>query len=54
MFARVLYPLPTSTEMPSFLATIDIPFIRPTISSLDALELKSSKSIYFPFDITRA
>ncbi|SVB41792.1 uncharacterized protein METZ01_LOCUS194646, partial [marine metagenome] len=54
VFARVLYPLPTSTEIPSFFATIDIPFIRPTISLSDAFALKSSRSTYFPLGITRA
>ena len=29
-------------------ATFDIPFINPAISASDALELKSSKSIYLP------
>ena len=32
----------------------EIPFIRPTISLSDALVLKSSRSTYFPFGITKA
>ena len=43
-----------SVEIPSFLATLFIPFIKPTISSGDAFKLKSSRSIYFPFGITNA
>ena len=51
---RVLYPLPVSTEIPSFFATVFIPLIKPTISSGDAFELKWSKSVYFPLGITKA
>ena len=38
----------------SIVATIDIPFISPAISSLDAFLLKSSRLIYFPLGITKA
>jgi len=43
-----------STDIPNFLATIEIPLINPTISLSDALALKSSKSIYLPFGMTKA
>ena len=43
-----------STDIPSFFATKFIPFNKPTISSGEAFELKSSRSIYFPFGITSA
>ena len=42
------------TTYPNFFVTVFIPFIKPTISSEDALELKSSKSTYFPLGITSA
>ena len=54
MFAKVLYPLPFSEEIPSLSATVDIPLISPIISSLDAFLLKSSKLIYFPLGIINA
>jgi len=46
--------LPTSVEIPNFLATIFIPLINPTISSGGAFKLKSSRSTYLPFGITKA
>ena len=36
------------------IATKFIPFINPEISFSEALDAKSSKSIYLPFDITNA
>ena len=51
---KVLYPFPASRDTPNFFATVDIPFINSTISLSEAFELKSSKSIYFPFGITKA
>ena len=51
---KVAKKLGMSTEIPSFFATIFIPFNKPTISSGEAFKLKSSKSIYFPFGITSA
>ena len=41
-------------ERDNFLATLYIPFINPTISSGGAFKLKSSRSIYLPFGITKA
>ena len=41
-------------EIPNFLATVVMPFKKPTISSDVALELKSSRSTYLPFGITKA
>ena len=38
----------------NIVATILIPFNKPTISSEEAFKLKSSKSTYFPFGITSA
>ena len=54
MFAKALYPFPVSTEIPNFLATEFIPFNNPTISSEDALLVKSSRLMYLPLGITSA
>ncbi|SVD24370.1 uncharacterized protein METZ01_LOCUS377224 [marine metagenome] len=45
--------MPLSKDTPNFFATIEMPFIRPKISLSDAFALKSSRSMYFPFGITK-
>ena len=41
-------------EIPNFLATVVMPFKKPPISSNVVLKLKSFRSKYLPFGITKA